>query len=119
MVRVRACVTYGLLLILPGAPDPIGIFPAGLGLREGLAAGLAVAIQVSPALAVAASTVERLSGLAGRALVVPILGLRLRHVARRHAPGEGTPASSTALDARAATDPETARTTGNPDGANG
>lgn len=61
----------------------VGIFPAGLGLREGIAGGLAAAVQVPVAAAVAASAVDRVASQIGMALCAPIMGIRWRDVVGR------------------------------------
>jgi uncharacterized membrane protein YbhN (UPF0104 family) len=58
----------------------VGIFPAGLGLREGIAGGLAAAVGVPAAAAVAASAVDRVASQVGMALCAPALGVRWREV---------------------------------------
>jgi hypothetical protein len=58
----------------------VGIFPAGLGLREGIAGGLAAAVSVPVAAAVAASAVDRVASQVGMALCAPVLGVRWRDV---------------------------------------
>lgn len=51
----------------------IGIFPAGLGLREALGGGLAVAVDVPVAAAVAAMAVDRMCGQGGLAVCAVLL----------------------------------------------
>jgi uncharacterized membrane protein YbhN (UPF0104 family) len=102
-VSIAAAVTIASATVLAAA---IGVFPAGLGLREALAAGLAVTVQASAAVAVAASAVERVSALAGKALYVPALGLYLRSVARRRVGDDDSALVVAAeLDAQATTHP--------------
>jgi hypothetical protein len=74
----------------------VGIMPAGLGLREGIAGGLAAAVQVPVAAAVAASAVDRVASQIGMALCAPIMGVRWRVVV-------GRPADTTPDDGAAAT----------------
>lgn len=61
----------------------IGIAPAGLGLREAVAGGLAGAVNVSVAAAVAASAVDRVASQVGLLLCGPFTGLRWRDVVGR------------------------------------
>lgn len=61
----------------------VGILPAGLGLREVIGGGLAVAVAVPAASAIAALSVDRVAGPVGMALCAPLLGLW-----RRGAPAE-------------------------------
>lgn len=56
----------------------VGIFPAGLGLREAIGGGLATTVDVPVATAVAAMAVDRVCGQAGMALCAPLLGLGRR-----------------------------------------
>lgn len=56
----------------------VGIFPAGLGLREIIGGGLAVAVDVPAATAIAALSVDRVAGPVGTALCAPFVGLRRR-----------------------------------------
>ena len=58
----------------------VGIFPAGLGLREGIAGALAAAVSVPVAAAVAASAVDRVASQIGMALCAPIMGVRWRDI---------------------------------------
>jgi uncharacterized membrane protein YbhN (UPF0104 family) len=80
----------------------IGIFPAGLGVREALAAGLAVTVQVMPAVAVAASAVDRVAMAIGRVLFLPAVGLYLRTASRRRAAEYSASAAPGELEARSA-----------------
>jgi hypothetical protein len=69
----------------------VGIFPAGLGLREGIAGGLAAAVGVAAAAAIAASAVDRVASQIGMALCAPLLGVRWRDIARSSsAPTDGS-----------------------------
>lgn len=54
----------------------VGVFPAGLGLRELLAGGIAAAVGVPVAAAVAASAVERVAAQVGAALTALVMGVR-------------------------------------------
>jgi hypothetical protein len=54
----------------------VGVFPAGLGLRELLAGGIAATVDVTPAAAVAATAVDRLAGQVGLALAAVATGIR-------------------------------------------
>ncbi|HEX8803545.1 MAG TPA: lysylphosphatidylglycerol synthase domain-containing protein, partial [Acidimicrobiales bacterium] len=54
----------------------LGIFPAGLGLRELLAGGIAAAVEVPAAAAVAATAVDRIASQIGMAVTALALGLR-------------------------------------------
>jgi hypothetical protein len=83
----------------------IGFFPAALGLREALAGVLALTVDVSAAVAVTASAVERVSGIAGRALIMPALGLYFRMASQRPVAGEPPSASPGEPEARAANHP--------------
>jgi hypothetical protein len=56
----------------------VGLFPAGLGLREAIGGGLAVAVEVPAAAAVAALAVDRVAGQLGMAICAPFLGLGRR-----------------------------------------
>lgn len=56
----------------------VGIFPAGLGLREAISGGLAVAVEVPAATAMAAMAVDRVAGQLGMALCTPFVGLGRR-----------------------------------------
>ncbi|HEY8525576.1 MAG TPA: lysylphosphatidylglycerol synthase domain-containing protein [Acidimicrobiales bacterium] len=53
-----------------------GIFPAGLGLRELIAGGIATAVAVPAASAVAASAVDRIASQVGMALTAVVVGVR-------------------------------------------
>jgi hypothetical protein len=69
----------------------VGIAPAGLGLREAVAGGLAAAVGVPVAAAVAASAVDRLASQIGLLLCAPFTGLRWRDITGRsvgHAPDD-------------------------------
>ncbi|HLT69878.1 MAG TPA: hypothetical protein VKZ72_06910 [Acidimicrobiales bacterium] len=61
----------------------VGIAPAGLGLREALAGGIATAVGVKVASAVAASAVDRVASQIGLLLCAPFTGLRWRDVTRQ------------------------------------
>jgi hypothetical protein len=98
---IAEAVTIGSATVLASA---IGIFPAGLGLREALAAGLAVTVQVPPAVAVAASALDRVSALVGKAVYVPALGLHLRKVARRRVIEDERVTAPTAVGTQSAAD---------------
>jgi uncharacterized membrane protein YbhN (UPF0104 family) len=54
----------------------LGIFPAGLGLREVLAGGIAATVGVPAAAAVAATAVERVASQVGMALTALVSGVR-------------------------------------------
>lgn len=56
----------------------LGIFPAGLGLREVLAGGIATAVGVPAAAAVAASAVDRVASQVGMAGTALVAGVRRR-----------------------------------------
>ena len=56
----------------------VGIFPAGLGIREALAGGIAAAVDVPAAFAVAASALDRVCGQVGLALTALAVGIRPR-----------------------------------------
>jgi len=58
----------------------VGIAPAGLGLREVIAGGLAAAVDVPAAAAVAASAVDRLASQVGLLICAPLTGLRWRDI---------------------------------------
>jgi uncharacterized membrane protein YbhN (UPF0104 family) len=70
----------------------VGIAPAGLGLREAVAGGIAAAVNVPVAAAVAASAVDRVASQVGLLLCAPFTGLRWRDLTGRSpahmAPGE-------------------------------
>jgi hypothetical protein len=61
----------------------VGIAPAGLGLREAIAGGIAAAVDVPVAAAVAASAVDRVASQVGLLLCAPFTGLRWREVTGR------------------------------------
>lgn len=63
----------------------VGIAPAGLGLREAVAGGLAAAVGVPVAAAVAASAVDRVASQIGLLLCAPFTGLRWRDITGRDA----------------------------------
>lgn len=63
----------------------VGIAPAGLGLREALAGGIAAAVDVQVASAVAASAVDRVASQVGLLLCAPLTGLRWRDLTGRGA----------------------------------
>jgi uncharacterized membrane protein YbhN (UPF0104 family) len=80
----------------------VGIFPAGLGLREGIAGGLAAAVGVAAAAAIAASAVDRVASQIGMALCAPLLGVRWRDIVRSPAAGDsGSDGDGTGLAADA------------------
>jgi uncharacterized membrane protein YbhN (UPF0104 family) len=54
----------------------LGVFPAGLGLREILAGGIATAVAVPAAAAVAASAVDRIASQVGMAVPAVVVGVR-------------------------------------------
>ncbi|HEV7762806.1 MAG TPA: hypothetical protein VGO78_27540, partial [Acidimicrobiales bacterium] len=66
----------------------VGIFPAGLGLREGIAGVLAAAVSVPVAAAVAASAVDRVASQIGMALCAPVMGVRWRDVVGSKTPAD-------------------------------
>jgi hypothetical protein len=68
----------------------VGIAPAGLGLREAIAGGLAAAVDVPVAAAVAASAVDRVASQVGLLLCAPFTGLRWRDVTGRGRPDVAT-----------------------------
>jgi uncharacterized membrane protein YbhN (UPF0104 family) len=68
----------------------IGIAPAGLGLREAIAGGLAAAVDVPVAAAVAASAVDRLASQVGLLLCAPFTGLRWSDVTGKGRPDIAT-----------------------------
>jgi hypothetical protein len=72
----------------------VGVFPAGLGLREGIAGGLAAAVGVAAAAAIAASTVDRVASQIGMALCAPLLGVRWRDIAGGVKPPDRQPAAA-------------------------
>ena len=69
----------------------IGIAPAGLGLREAIAGGLAAAVDVPAAAAVAASAVDRLASQVGLVLCAPLTGLRWSDLRGRTGVATGEP----------------------------
>jgi uncharacterized membrane protein YbhN (UPF0104 family) len=112
-VSIGAAITIASAQVLAAA---IGVFPAGLGVREALAAGLAVSVQVPAAVAVAASAIERACSLIGWTVYLPALGLYLRNSAGPSIAGEdestATPAEVEAhAAALGAAAPPTSRTT--------
>jgi uncharacterized membrane protein YbhN (UPF0104 family) len=60
----------------------VGIFPGGLGLRELLAGGIAAAVGVPAAAAVAATALERVASQVGMALTAVVAGVRLSDLRR-------------------------------------
>jgi uncharacterized membrane protein YbhN (UPF0104 family) len=66
----------------------VGIAPAGLGLREAIAGGLAAAVDVPVAAAVAASAVDRLASQVGLVLCAPFTGLRWHDITGRGRPDD-------------------------------
>jgi uncharacterized membrane protein YbhN (UPF0104 family) len=64
----------------------VGIAPAGLGLREAIAGGLAAAVDVPVAAAIAASAVDRVASQVGLVLCAPFTGLRWRDITGRARP---------------------------------
>jgi uncharacterized membrane protein YbhN (UPF0104 family) len=67
----------------------VGIAPAGLGLREAIAGGLAAAVDVPVAAAVAASAVDRVASQLGLLLCAPFIGVHWRDLTgRRPTSGE-------------------------------
>jgi uncharacterized membrane protein YbhN (UPF0104 family) len=68
----------------------VGIAPAGLGLREAIAGGLAAAVDVPVAAAVAASAVDRVASQVGLVLFAPFTGLRWRDITGRDRPDVAT-----------------------------
>jgi hypothetical protein len=60
----------------------LGVFPAGLGLRELLAGGIATAVGVPAAAAVAATAVDRVASQVGMAGTALIIGVRRRDLSR-------------------------------------
>jgi uncharacterized membrane protein YbhN (UPF0104 family) len=54
----------------------LGIFPAGLGLRELIAGGIATAVEVPAASAVAASAVDRIASQVGMAVTAVLIGIK-------------------------------------------
>ena len=54
----------------------LGIFPAGLGLREIIAGGIATAVEVPAASAVAASAVDRIASQVGMAVTAVLIGIK-------------------------------------------
>ena len=65
----------------------VGIAPAGLGLREAIAGGLAAAVGVPVAAAVAASAVDRVASQIGLLLCAPFTGLRWSDITGRERAG--------------------------------
>src|SRR5918997_866564 len=61
----------------------VGIAPAGLGLREAIAGGIAAAVDVPAAAAVAASAVDRVASQIGLLLCAPFTGLRWSQITGR------------------------------------
>lgn len=61
----------------------VGIAPAGLGLREAIAGGIAAAVDVPAAAAVAASAVDRVASQVGLLLCAPFTGLRWKQITGR------------------------------------
>jgi hypothetical protein len=84
----------------------VGIAPAGLGLREAIAGGIAAAVDVPVAAAVAASAVDRVASQVGLLLCAPFTGLRWRDVTGRRTSADtaGTQASSPAEPRTGASD---------------
>jgi hypothetical protein len=79
----------------------VGIAPAGLGLREAIAGGLAAAVDVPVAAAVAASAVDRVASQVGLLLCAPFTGLHWRDLTRRRrTSGEMDAWTETATPAR-------------------
>lgn len=66
----------------------IGIAPAGLGLREAVAGGLAAAVDVPVAAAVAASAVDRVASQVGLLLCAPFTGFHWRDLTGNRAPAD-------------------------------
>ena len=54
----------------------LGVFPAGLGLREIIAGGIATAVEVPAASAVAASAVDRIASQVGMAVTAVLIGVK-------------------------------------------
>jgi uncharacterized membrane protein YbhN (UPF0104 family) len=80
----------------------LGIFPAGLGLRELLAGGIAKAVDVPATAAVASSAVDRIAsqvGMAGTALFTGVRGRDLSGDHGAEAPAGDEPAVGTASGA--------------------
>lgn len=61
----------------------VGIAPAGLGLREAIAGGIAVGVDIPVATAVAASAVDRVASQIGLLLCAPLTGLRWSDITGR------------------------------------
>lgn len=66
----------------------LGIFPAGLGLRELLAGGLAAAVDIPAAAAVAATAVDRVAGQVGMAITALASGVHWSELRRATADSE-------------------------------
>jgi hypothetical protein len=79
----------------------VGIAPAGLGLREAIAGGLAAAVNVPVAAAVAASAVDRVASQVGLLLCAPFIGVHWRDLTmRRQISGEKEAGTEVAARAR-------------------
>lgn len=66
----------------------VGIAPAGLGLREAIAGGIAAAVDVPVAAAVAASAVDRVASQIGLLFCAPFTGLRWHQITGRVRPSD-------------------------------
>jgi uncharacterized membrane protein YbhN (UPF0104 family) len=91
----------------------VGIFPAGLGLKELLAGGIAAAVGVPAAAAVAAAAVDRVASQIGMALTALVAGVRLSEL-RGDNPAEAglEPEPTDTVDARRPGDAGVSRTRG-------
>lgn len=74
-VSVTTAVAIGSSAVLAAA---VGIFPAGLGLRELIAGGIAAALDESATAAIAATSVDRVAAQVGIGIVAVLLGVHRR-----------------------------------------
>jgi uncharacterized membrane protein YbhN (UPF0104 family) len=72
----------------------LGVFPAGLGLRELLAGGIATAVKVPAASAVAASAVDRIASQVGMAITAVLIGVKRKDLSAQDADGEAVASGS-------------------------
>lgn len=79
----------------------IGIFPAGLGIREVLAGAIGVAVGLSTSESIAATAVDRIAGQVGLAILAAVmLGTVRNRAADREPPAPPVPDELPAPDAR-------------------
>jgi hypothetical protein len=74
-ISATTAVAIGSSAVLAAA---VGIFPAGLGLRELIAGGIAAALDESATTAIAATSVDRVAAQIGIAIVAVLLGVHHR-----------------------------------------